>query len=240
LRAAQYQPTSGPRDGLFQRQKGCKETVFEYHEKIENRAEAEIFNRFVTSYRTTRIPWTSIYDTAQIIKGYEKGPLLVDIGGSRGDDLQCFKLAHPGYEAQLFLEDMPTVLGTATCDSGIRRIPHDFFRPQPIRGARAYYLHSILHDWNREEDVLRILRHVKDAMIPGYSKLLVNDIMMPGRGATRLQTSVDMQMWVMASARERTEDEFGQIFVKAGLEIVKIWRNPMSVTSIFELAVRSL
>lgn len=136
------------------------------------------------------------------------------------------------------MEDMPTVLETATCDPEIRRIPHDFFEPQPIKGARAYYLHSILHDWNREDDVLTILRHVREAMIPGYSKLLINDIMMPSSGATRLQTSVDMQMWVMASAKERTEDEFSQIFVKAGLEIVKIWRNPMSVTSIFELAVR--
>lgn len=240
MRAAHYQTTSDPRDGLFQRQKGCKETVFEYHEKIENQAEAEIFNKFVASYRTTRIPWTSIYETEQIIEGYEKGPLLVDIGGSQGDDLQCFKQAHPGNEAQLFLEDMPSVLEKATCDPVIQRIPHNFFEPQPIKGARAYYLHSILHDWSREEDVLKILRHIRDAMIPGYSKLLVNDIMMPGCGATRLQTSVDMQMWVMTSARERTEDEFGQIFVKAGLEIVKIWRNPMSVTSIFELAVRSL
>jgi hypothetical protein len=49
-----------------------------------------------------------------------------------------------------------------------------------------------------------------------------------------------MQMWVMASARERTEDEFGQIFPKAGLEVVKIWRNPLSVTSIVELIVPNL
>jgi hypothetical protein len=44
----------------------------------------------------------------------------------------------------------------------------------------------------------------------------------------------------MASARERTEDEFGQIFLKAGLEVVKIWRNPLSVTSIVELIVPNL
>lgn len=95
MRRAQYQPTSDPRDGLFQRQKSCNETVFEYHEKIENQAEAEIFNKFVASYRTTRIPWISIYETEQIIEGYEKGPLLVEIGGSQGDDLQ-FQTGTPG------------------------------------------------------------------------------------------------------------------------------------------------
>lgn len=210
--------------------------MFEYHEK--NPEEAAIFNPFVASYRTTRIPWTLIYTTEEIMEGYEQGPLLVDIGGGQGDDIQCFTLAHPGNEAQLFLEDMPTVVDQARCDDKIRRISHNFFEPQPIRGARTYYLHSILHDWN-DDDALAILRHVRDAMIPGYSKLLVNDIMMPRHSATRLQTSVDMQMWVMASARERTEDEFGRIFMKAGLEIVKIWRSPLSVTSIVELAVHN-
>jgi hypothetical protein len=239
LRAAEYQASSGPRDGLFQRHKGCKDTVFEYHEKRENNAEAAIFNSFVASYRTARIPWTSIYETGQLVEGHQQGPLLVDIGGSQGDDLESFRLAHPGSGTQLFLEDMPAVLEKATCNAEIRRIPHNFFEPQPIRGARAYYLHSILHDWS-DDDALAILRHIRDAMIPGHSKLLVNDMMMPSSGATRLQTSVDMQMWVMASARERTEDEFGQIFLKAGLEVVKIWRNPLSVTSIVELIVPNL
>jgi hypothetical protein len=193
----------------------------------------------VASYRTTRIPWTSFYETKRIFDGYMEGPLLVDIGGSNGDDLESFRRAHPGNEKQLFLEDMPAVLQKATCDAEIRRIPHDFFSPQPIRGARTYYLHSILHDWN-DDRAIAILHHIKVAMIPGYSKLLINDIMMPRSGFTRHETSVDMQMWVMTSTKERTEDEFSQIFAKAGFEMVKIWRHPLSVTSIAELAVVKL
>lgn len=210
--------------------------MFEYHEKIENSTEAAVFNSFVASYRTTRIPWTSVYTTKDIMEGYEQGPLLVDIGGSKGDDLERFRLMHPGSGSHLYLEDLPAVLETATCGAEIRRIPHNFFEPQPIRGARTYYLHSILHDWN-DDEALAILRHIRDAMTPGYSKLLVNDIMLPESGATRFQTSVDMQMWVMTSARERTEEEFGRIFMQAGLEIVKIWRSVLSVTTIVELAI---
>jgi hypothetical protein len=94
---------------------------------------------------------------------------------------------------------MAVVLKKATCDAEIRRIPHNFFYPQQVRGARAYYMHGILHDWNND-DALTILIHIKNAMTPGYSKLLVDDIMMPNCGATRLQTFVDVQTMVMASA----------------------------------------
>jgi hypothetical protein len=147
-----------------------EDTVFEYHEKTENKLEAIVFNSFVASYRTTRIPWTSFYETERIFDGYMEGPLLVDISGSNGDGLESFRRAHPGNEKQLFLEDMPAVLQKATCD--------DFFTPQPIRGARTYYLHSILHDWN-DDCAIAVLHHIKVAMIPSYSKLLINDIMMP-------------------------------------------------------------
>jgi hypothetical protein len=79
----------------------------------------------------------------------------------------------------------------ATCDTEIRQIPHNFFYPQQVRDARAYYMHGILHNWNND-DTLTILIHIKNAITPGYSKLLVNDIIMPNCGATRLQTSVDV------------------------------------------------
>lgn len=57
---------------------------------------------------------------------------------------------------------------------------HNFSTAQPstARGARAYYLHSIIHDWD-DMDAGRILGHIRDALIPGYSKLLINDVIIP-------------------------------------------------------------
>lgn len=239
LRAASYRPSCDPRDGLFQNHKGCRDTVFEYHEKIENDAEATIFNNFVAGYSGNDVPWTAVYKTETIVADYAGGPMLVDVGGSQGKDIESFSMAHPGHENQLFLQDMPSVLGQATCDAKVTRVAHNFFEPQPIRGARAYYMHNVLLDWN-DQDALVILRHIKDAMTPGYSKLLIHDMLMPRSGANRVQTSVDMQIWVMTSGRVRTEDEFGQIFSKAGLEVVKVDSHPLSATSIVELVVRSL
>ena len=45
-------------------------------------------------------------------------------------------------------------------------------------GARAYYMHSVLHDWP-DEVAATILGRVKDAMRPGYSRLLINENVIP-------------------------------------------------------------
>lgn len=213
--------------------------VFEYYALPINEVEAKIFSTFLASYRNARIPWTSMYMTEEIVDGHTGGPLLVEIGGNHGDDLESFRSKHPGKEKQMFLEDMPAVLEKATCAAEIHRTPHDLFRTQPTKGARAYYMHSILHDYN-DEDALVILGHVKDAMIPGYSKLLIIDMMLPPSGPSRLEMAVDLQMLVMVAGKERTEEMFGQMFAKAGIRVVKIWRHPSSVTSIAELAVVGL
>jgi hypothetical protein len=87
-----------------------------------------------------------MYETQDVIDGCTGGALIVNIGGNQGDDLEKSRLARPSNRKNLFLEDMAVVLKKATCDAEIRRIPHNVFYPQRIRGARAYYMHTILHD----------------------------------------------------------------------------------------------
>ena len=158
-------------------------------------------------------------------------------GGGEGADLQRFCDLHPGYEDSVYLQDLPGVIEAATCDVRIQRRSHDFFEEQPIRGSRFYYMHSVLHDWN-DDEVIEILSRIRSAMSPGHSKVLVNDIILPAEGVTRLEATVDMQMMVMTSGFERTEGMFRRIFEKAGLRLEKVWRNSLSPTSIAELSVR--
>jgi len=177
-----------------------------------------------------------MYHTNHIFEGYTAGPLLVDVGGNLGKDLDEFRSRHPGYEDQLFLQDIPNIISKASCHPRIQRMPHDFFKTQPVKDARAYYLHSILHDWNNS-DALEIIRNIASAMKPGYSKLLVNDIMLPPCRPSRLATAVDMQVMIMVAGRERTEDMFRGLLEMAGLKVVQVWRHPSSVTSIIESIV---
>jgi hypothetical protein len=74
-------------------------------------------------------------------------------------------------------------------------------------------------------------------MKPGYSKLLVNDIMLPPSRPSRLAAAVDMQVMMMVAGRERTEDMFRELLEMAGLKVVQVWRHPSSVTSIIESVV---
>lgn len=105
--------------------------------------------------------------------------VLVDIGGGTGQVLQDFQKDVPEYTGRLVLQEIPEVVAAATekgvgADGRIELQVHDFFTPQPIRGARAYFMRSVLHDWP-DEQCRKILGHLKGAMEPGYSKILISD-----------------------------------------------------------------
>jgi hypothetical protein len=104
---------------------------------------------------------------------------LIDVGGGVGQNLQDFTQDVPQYKGQLVLQELPGVIGAAKAagvgdDQRIELQEHDFFTPQPIRGARAYFLRSVLHDWP-DEQCRQILGNLKDVMTPGYSKILLSE-----------------------------------------------------------------
>ena len=88
-------------------------------------------------------------------------------------------------------------------------------------GARAYYLHSILHNWP-DEACVQILQQLVSAMRPGWSRVLVNDFVMPTSEAPWAKTGMDLLMMVLLSARERTEPQWRSLARRAGLEVVGI------------------
>ena len=109
--------------------------------------------------------------------------LLVDVAGGFGHDLAGFVQSQHGSRLQgrVILQDLPIVIDdpvTKALPPRIEKQSHDFFTPQPVKGAKCYFMHIILHDWP-DEDCIKILSHLRDAMTPGYSQLLVNDAILP-------------------------------------------------------------
>ena len=103
-----------------------------------------------------------------------------------------------------------------------------------LTGARAYYLHSILHDWP-DEICVKIIDRVKEAMKPGYSKLLINENVLTGTGASWEATSLDLLMMTLFSSKERSETDWKELLVgKCGLKICKIWYGGSGVESVIE------
>jgi hypothetical protein len=72
-------------------------------------------------------------------------------------------------------------------------------------------------------------------MKKGYSKVLVNDFVVPNQGAAWPQTALDWELMASLGARHRTEAEHKKLYEGAGLAITGIWRHPHSLDSLIEL-----
>ncbi|RKK83174.1 hypothetical protein BFJ69_g2716 [Fusarium oxysporum] len=178
-----------------------------------------------------RLPWMhpSLYPVEETLfpgtDGTPDAPLLVDVAGGLGHDIHEFKKFYPNHPG-LVLQDLPVVINDVKdIDPSIELMPHDFLTEQPIKGARAYFMHSILHDW--PDDVChKILARLAESMKPGYSKLLIFECVIPRTGAYWEATAGDILMMTQLSALERTEDNWYQLIEGSGLnlKIVKFWK----------------
>ena len=74
-------------------------------------------------------------------------------------------------------------------------------------------------------------------MIPGYSKLLVADIVMTDQNVPLRQSGLDIAMLFLHSGSQRSGAEYHQIFEQAGLKICKIWLPPGDGDGIVEAEV---
>lgn len=172
----------------------------------------------------------------RLIEGAEKDtPFLVDVGGGSGHDIEDLRKAFEGQlPGKLILQDRPEIVELAKVDSSIESMAHDFMKEQPVKGARAYYFHSIIQDWNDEVNT-DILKAIVPAMKKGYSKILVNDFCVPNEGAHWAQTCLDWELMASLGARHRTEEEHRKMYEEAGLKITGIYRHPQSLDSVIEL-----
>jgi hypothetical protein len=69
----------------------------------------------------------------------------------------------------------------------------------------------------------------------GYSKVLINDFVVPNQGAHWSQTSLDWELMASLGARHRTVAEHSKLYEGAGLRITGVWRHPHSLDSLIEL-----
>jgi len=82
-------------------------------------------------------------------------------------------------------------------------------------------MHHTLHDWP-DDQCVEIVRHVKKVMKPGWSRLLVNEHVIPdkGEGVSWEARYLDLYMMVKFGARERTEGEWrGLLEGRCGLRV---------------------
>ncbi|KAL9100779.1 MAG: hypothetical protein Q9163_003886 [Psora crenata] len=240
LAKSQYQSPDDPVDGAFQLSHGTKDHFFEW---LSKRPELmSQFQNHMAGYRTGRPSWMDpdFYPVEKNLvegaKTNEDSVFLVDVGGGKGHDLLELHRKHPKLPGKLILQDMKDVIAEAQAtglNERVTTMEHDFFTEQPILGARAYYMHSCLHDWP-DKKAYEILTGLKHGMTKGYSKLLINENVIPDQGAHWLSTALDMVMMSNFSASERTEQNWRALLESAGFRIVKIWTYEPGTESLIE------
>ena len=94
-------------------------------------------------------------------------------------------------------------------------------------------MHGVLHDWS-DEPARKILQMLRDALKPGYSKLLIHDHVVPEKSAHPHATAYDLTMMVLVAGQERTETEWRALLQSAGYKIVQVWRSPLAAQAILE------
>lgn len=200
------------------------------------------FIGMMAALRNHKMDWTEVYDTTRLTSGAnldDGSVLLVDVGGGHGLDTARLLARHPNLPAgSLVLQDLPDVLALHVREDAldarvIKRMPHDFFTPQPVRGARAYFFHAVPHDWP-DADCVRIFGSVKAAMTRGYSKLIIYEIVLPAQGASSMMTTMDLQLMACTSGLERTEAHWRQLLGGVGFEVISISRHPRAIESVIE------
>ncbi len=90
-----------------------------------------------------------------LVKGSKEDiPFFVDVGGSKGHDIQELCRRHPNLNQKFVLQDIPDVIKEASgLDPRIETMGHDFFAEQPIKGEQ--------HSPKNQERGAHLLNHVQ-------------------------------------------------------------------------------
>ncbi len=188
---------------------------------------AQIFNQSMTEL--TRLVEGAVlesYDFSSFGK-------IVDVGGGHGSLLTSILKKNPHAKGVLF--DSPQVIGGAQnriqaeglaerCET----VAGDFFEFVPA-GGDAYIMKHIIHDWDDKQSVA-ILRQCRSAIKEDGKLLLVEQVILPGN-EPQLGKFSDLIMLVMTGGRERTEQEYSDLYAAAGFKLTNIiqTQSPVSV-----------
>ncbi|KAH8723055.1 O-methyltransferase-domain-containing protein [Phaeosphaeriaceae sp. PMI808] len=172
---------------------------------------------------------SSVYPYAERLSSNSEGDAckvaIVDVGGSKGETLAEIKATYPSIQGRMIVQDRaPVFESMQSKPRDIEFMVHDIFTEQPIKGAGAYHLKRILHDWSDQES-RTILKHLVDAMDKDRSRILIIDMVLPTRSPTFSQAMGDHSMLTFGG-KERNEKEWRKLLSSVGLEIGNIYRGP--------------
>ena len=148
--------------------------------------------------------WFEFYPVKDRLRAGSSETLLVDVGGGLGHDLPAFKKPFPELPGKLIVQDLPVFIDDVKgLPFGIEAMKHDFFTPQPVRYAKAYYLRTVLHDWP-DKQAREILSNIRLAMNK-HSILLINEDALPENNVPLYPAELGISMMAAFSSLDRAQ-----------------------------------
>jgi hypothetical protein len=185
----------------------------------EHPDESETFARAMTNLTE--------FDASAIAVGYPFKDLgvICDVAGGRGTLITAILRQNKNARGILFdeahvLEHASNYLRANDVDTRIEKIAGSFFEKIP-RGADAYLMKDILHDWDDDRSIT-IMKNCRKAMEPG-KRLLIVEIVVEKNSTELPGPLVDLQMMtVTCEGRQRSASDFKNLFEKAGFRFSRV------------------
>lgn len=196
-------------------------------------------------WRSRRSDETEIFDAAMselsgaagtaIASGYDFSAfnVIVDVGGGQGA-LAAVLAQHENTKGILF--DLPhvvvkaqDVLRAAGVTDRCEIVGGDVFKAVP-EGGDAYLIKSVLMDED-DDQAIAILKACRSAMRQSGKVVVVEHLLTPPNGPD--VSFSDMTMMIMTGGRERTREEFSELFSTGGFHLEQV----VSTKSPFTLLV---
>ena len=133
-----YRNPTDPKDGIFQYAKDCKgKDCFDYFN--ENPREGASFNHVMGGVMANQAGWLQVFPHETLLESAKSddSPLVVDVGGSIGHDIERFRSVYPETASRLYVLDRPEVVARSKCPDPVNKIGYDFFTPQTIKGSNT-------------------------------------------------------------------------------------------------------
>nr|CAB3489461.1 unnamed protein product [Digitaria exilis] len=156
---------------------------------------------------------------SDLFRGLES---LTDCCGGDGTTVRAILKAYPDIKCTVL--DLPKVIESAPAHDSVTYVAGDMFHTIPP--AQAVMLKLVLHFWD-DEDCVKILEQCKKA-IPsreeGGKVIIIEIILGPSMGPIMYESQLlmDMLMMVNTRGRQRDENDWREIFTKAGYSDYKI------------------
>ncbi|GAA1954193.1 methyltransferase [Amycolatopsis minnesotensis] len=149
---------------------------------------------------------------------------VADLGGGTGGFLAGILGRHPRLRGMLY--DLPHVVsgaGPVLTGAGVADrcavLGGDLFDRAP-RGADVYVLKTVLPGFTDDEAV-RLLGNVAEAMEPGARLVLLEAVRVPG-DAYDVAKLFDVHTMVLTGGRHRTREQNAALLERAGLRLVRV------------------